>query len=662
VQKLDGYIRVSQTRGREEVLRSPDVQKQAITTWVEHHVDKDGTPKYKVGKWFVELDKSGGKMAREELDEIMRRVRAGESDGIVVYKLDRFARSLVGGLVWLKELDDAGGVFACLDPSGLDPSDKTGKLLLSIMLSLAESELDRARENYRIARRNAVERGVAVSAHTPFGYRREPIGKLNKQGMDRAHIDDVGGKLFPDEDGVDGYPATAPFLREIFERRADGASLGELQRWLRESPVGHMRQWPAQGIATIIRNDVYLGTLTFTATEAEKRQGKTDQKVRKAHEPLVTPELWRAAQRPARKHTAVRLRPDTMLKGFVRCANCRYVMALQPNSHKDGATKFSYRCGRCKEAGRPGHSAIAADVLEVIEQRMWKFVGDFKATEATENVAAADEHVARTRDKHQEWLRDKDLALKHGYTEDDYYKELGRRAAAERLAEAEHDKLLAVLPDEAARDVAMDPDFRDTYYHAPIEERREYVTKLIRHVFVAPGRTTSEPMDRRVDVVWFDDDREVDVPTPGNKLFESRPWPMPEIESDFVDAPELAAEAGVTLAFVNFHRKQLHMRQRVKRGRRVFEREPALEAIREILDERDYVAEMKALLADGTWRTATEIALPRDAGIGSNEKTLNPILADASPDHFVSRTGDAARALGRSPKAVLWQLRDGQSG
>jgi AAA domain len=76
--------------------------------------------------------------------------------------------------------------------------------------------------------------------------------------------------------------------------------------------------------------------------------------------------------------------------------------------------------------------------------------------------------------------------------------------------------------------------------------------------------------------------------------------------------------------------------------------------------ERDYVAEVTGLLADGRWRIAKEIAAPKETGgIGANVDTIKAVLEE-HPDMFDSRTGDAAKAIGRSSQATLWQLREAQ--
>jgi putative DNA primase/helicase len=74
-------------------------------------------------------------------------------------------------------------------------------------------------------------------------------------------------------------------------------------------------------------------------------------------------------------------------------------------------------------------------------------------------------------------------------------------------------------------------------------------------------------------------------------------------------------------------------------------------------EERDYLAEVRGLLADGVWRIVKEIASPHAAGgIAANDKIVKKVLEE-HPDVFESRTGEDAKSLGRKPQATVWQLR-----
>lgn len=77
--------------------------------------------------------------------------------------------------------------------------------------------------------------------------------------------------------------------------------------------------------------------------------------------------------------------------------------------------------------------------------------------------------------------------------------------------------------------------------------------------------------------------------------------------------------------------------------------------------DRDYLAELEALLADGEWRTAKQMSAPEDeGGIGAGEKAIKATL-DQNPERFEARTGEDAKALGRHPSATVWQVRSGSN-
>jgi Resolvase, N terminal domain len=148
---------------------SPGVQREQIAGWV-------GARGYLLGEVFEELDESGARGDRPLLEEAVSRVERGDSQGIVVAKIDRFGRSLMNGLAAIERVTDAGGIFASVQ-DGLDLSTDTGRLVLRIMLSMGEWELDRVRANWAVACGRAIARGVHVGT-VPFGYRRRDDGRL----------------------------------------------------------------------------------------------------------------------------------------------------------------------------------------------------------------------------------------------------------------------------------------------------------------------------------------------------------------------------------------------------------------------------------------------------------------------------------------------------
>ena len=114
---LDGYIRVSQTRGREgDSFISPKVQRDRIQAWA----DMRGV---KIGAWHEDLDQSGGKLHRPGLDAMLARIRTGQTGGLAVAHLDRLSRAGVADALRLVEsVHEAGAKIAVVD-LGIEPGE-----------------------------------------------------------------------------------------------------------------------------------------------------------------------------------------------------------------------------------------------------------------------------------------------------------------------------------------------------------------------------------------------------------------------------------------------------------------------------------------------------------------------------------------------------------
>src|SRR5262245_49343157 len=245
--RLDAYIRVSDVHGREgDSFISPGDQDERVRAWAvaNGHTISDEGPDG--GAWH-ELDWSGGKMDRPKLNEIMRRIEAGESDGVVVWKLNRFGRTLIDAYQLIKDINDRGALFASVSES-FDITTPTGKLMLKILLSFAEFELDTIRENWRTARSKAVGRRIHISPLAPFGYR-----------LGRGPVNSKTGR--PSAAPLEVDPVTGPYATKIFERRASGASWAGIRDWLIAEDVPTVRGavWTLPALRNIVHNRVYLG-------------------------------------------------------------------------------------------------------------------------------------------------------------------------------------------------------------------------------------------------------------------------------------------------------------------------------------------------------------------------------------------------------------------
>jgi site-specific DNA recombinase len=458
--RLDGYIRVSRVGKREGAsFISPTVQRERC-----EGVAKAGG--HTIVAWHEDLDESGGKAERPGFQQALARIDAGESEGIVVAKLDRFARSVADAAAAMKRIDDAGGALMVAE-SSLDTSTSFGRFAMHMMLAMAELELERLRESWDTARAQAVARGVHVASRTPTGYER-----------------DEDRRLVPNAD--------APVVTELFRRRAEGASWNELASVLEnagvETPYGSL-SWTPGSMQSILENRVYLG---------EARSG--EHVLPAAHAAVVDESTWRAAQR-AKQRPSKRSGPTTLLAGLVRCAGCRYALKPSRMKDRDGEKLLMYSCRGKKAAGKcPAPTTVLARLLEpyVVERFMERAGGaEVGAVRLTEEIAEAQRVVDVARIELDSFL-EADIEGTVGVER--YRRELGRRREAFDDAEDVLAQLVRRDSDPGLPDAV---ELRRIWPTLSLQERRELLGLGIDAVFLrrAPRQGLSV-LDSRVFIAW----------------------------------------------------------------------------------------------------------------------------------------------------------------
>jgi putative DNA-invertase from lambdoid prophage Rac len=116
---------------------------------------------WKLAGEYVDTGWSGTKASRPELDRIMRDARARKTDCIVVWKLDRWGRSVANLLSSLQELKGMGVRWiATTQNLDTDETNPSGRLLLWILAAIAEFERAMIQERVKAGVAAAKARGV----------------------------------------------------------------------------------------------------------------------------------------------------------------------------------------------------------------------------------------------------------------------------------------------------------------------------------------------------------------------------------------------------------------------------------------------------------------------------------------------------------------------
>lgn len=101
---------------------------------------------------------SGLSRARPELQRLLDHLRAG--DTVVVWKLDRIARSTRHLLEVMDAIRESGARFQSLSEPWADTTTHAGKMMMTVFAGIAEFERDLIRERTTAGRAAAKQRGV----------------------------------------------------------------------------------------------------------------------------------------------------------------------------------------------------------------------------------------------------------------------------------------------------------------------------------------------------------------------------------------------------------------------------------------------------------------------------------------------------------------------
>ncbi len=437
---VDVYTRVSR-RGSREHLQSPREQERDARRFAEARG-------LVIDRVISDEDMSGGTLDRPGLQEVLNRVERGVTGGVVVAYLSRLSRDTLQGLTLLDRIRAAGGdVYAPNLPA--DYTNADGRMLTTIQLAVDAGYRERKREELEAAKRSAIEAGIPVATRTPTGYRAR---------KDRT--------LEPD-------PKTAPVVREVFERRAAGEGPTALAELLAERGVKTSQgsaTWTKQAVMSLIRNRVYLGELSYGRPDAPGQAPRYVNPI--AHDGIVTPSVWAAAQRPGaprvQKQRSSAGSSRYMLTGVLRCAACGY----SANATLTSRGKPIYRCvGRHSGGKCPGRWSMPASIVEeAAEGLFWAQLDDVVAVgrrPATQPPDELRQELARAQARYEQI---KTPEAQDAYQADYFSVVHERREAVERAAEA------LGHAEAAARSSASDEQIaslRDMWPNLSVAERRE---------------------------------------------------------------------------------------------------------------------------------------------------------------------------------------------
>lgn len=308
---------------------------------------------------------SGARWDLPGLTAMLAAGREGAFTVLIVPDLDRFARSLVKGLV-LEEQLRAYGVRVVYQRVPVEDTPE-GRLLKNQLFSIAEYERERIALRTATGRRTKASTGRVVgNGFAPIGYRYTYETLHN--GKQRIC-------------GYEPDPKTAPIVQRVF-RELQHSSCEQIAKRFNEEGLTTPRgsRWLPRTVRRIASNTAYVGTVVYGSKQYDARLAPEERE----GIPVAVPELvdratWDAAQdaltrRQNRRRGRLPKSEDPyILRGVLTCGHCRGLIRTNVNN---GVRYYQCSCNKPYYAatyGKPVCDLPAANA-ERLEEEFWSVI------------------------------------------------------------------------------------------------------------------------------------------------------------------------------------------------------------------------------------------------------------------------------------------------
>ena len=141
-------------------------------------------------KWKLVLqveEVGSGSKQRPKREELLKAARRREVNAVVVWKLDRWGRSVADLISTLAELRDLGIAFVSLTEA-LDFTTSAGRAMIGLLSAFAEFERDMIRERVKAGIAQARAEGKRHGRPQTAATKRAEVRRLYKEGRNKSQI------------------------------------------------------------------------------------------------------------------------------------------------------------------------------------------------------------------------------------------------------------------------------------------------------------------------------------------------------------------------------------------------------------------------------------------------------------------------------------------
>jgi site-specific DNA recombinase len=320
MKQLFAYIRVSDLKQKTGVSL---VEQRSI---IERYAERMGAV---IVEWFEET-RTAAKAGRPVFTKMLRLLRAGKAEGVIIHKLDRGTRNYHDWAA-IDDLLEAGvGIYVANE--NLDLRSRGGRLAADMQVAVAVDYIRNLKEEALKGIEGRLKQGILPNA--------APVGYLDRGAGNPKEID----------------PKKGPLVHRLFELYgAGGYTLRQLAEEAKHIGLrnrnGHA--FCLQQIDDVLRNPFYMGVIR------SRRYGLFPGK----HKPLVSAPLFeRVGAVLSGRYVRRTRRLSFLFRRFVRCDTCGRSLS---GSEQKGRVYY-----RCPTIGCPTTSLREDAIEEVVMEEL----------------------------------------------------------------------------------------------------------------------------------------------------------------------------------------------------------------------------------------------------------------------------------------------------
>ena len=302
---------------------------------------------------------------RDGFQAMIQKCQNGEIDMILTKSISRFARNTLDTLQYVRMLRERN-IAIFFEKENINTLDMNGELLLTIMSSLAQQEVESLSQNVKMGLKMKMKRGELIGFNGCLGYDYHPEDKTLTVNEEEAEI-----------------------VRFIYDMYLQGYGTTTIAKRLMEMGKKNKKgevSWHTHGVMGIIKNEKYKGDIllgkTFTTDPISKRRlanmGEEEQYyIRDHHEAIVSREVWDEAERIRLKRATNKVVETTgnrerytrqyAFSSMCECAFCGHKLTRRTRHSSSIYEKPVWQCMNATKNGIkncPHCKAIDESILE----------------------------------------------------------------------------------------------------------------------------------------------------------------------------------------------------------------------------------------------------------------------------------------------------------